>query len=277
MKVILFNPLSKKGESLQILGEYRKSIKDKEEVVIHDIVNLGSSILGVLTQLSVDDQIIVIGGDGTLHQFVNVVKNIVLLPRVYLYKAGSGNDFSRDFKGKSIDITDYIANLPTCEVKNKSFKALNCCGFGVDSEVCNSLEVNSLKKNGIGYIKKTLQTFINFKRFDLDVIVDGKEYHYRNVWLSTIMNGKYIGGGMKLAPSADRLDDKLNIIVIHSVNLVKLLMIFPFIFIGKHMWFKNVGITELIGSSVTLKSSRGIVVQSDGEIYPVTDTIECRI
>ena len=48
------------------------------------------------------------------------------------------------------------------------------------------------------------------------------------------MNGKYIGGGMKIAPEANRNDDILEIYIIKAKSYKKIIPVFPLIYLGLH-------------------------------------------
>ena len=64
--------------------------------------------------------------------------------------------------------------------------------------------------------------------------MDGKSYSYKKVWLASVMNGKFYGGGMMPTPNQDRLreDGKISVLVFHDVGKLRALMIFPSIFSG---------------------------------------------
>ena len=80
------------------------------------------------------------------------------------------------------------------------------------------------------------------------------------------MNGKYFGGGMKLSPNSDRGDNVLELFVIHTLSFWKLLCVFPLIFLGKHLWFKYLGISILKGREFIFEANAPQVLQSDGEV-----------
>jgi diacylglycerol kinase family enzyme len=159
-----------------------------------------------------------------------------------------------------------LINLPLVTIDGKEEVFVNGCGYGVDGEVCVLVNSSAEKKKGIQYFKNAVSTLKGFNRYDLEIEIDGVRHTYKNVWFSTITNGKYFGGGMKVSPTSDRNDGVLEAIIIHSVSFPVLLFIFPFIFIGKHFWFKSVGITLLRGKTFKLAASRPLVYQTDGEV-----------
>ena len=54
---------------------------------------------------------------------------------------------------------------------------------------------------------------------------------FDNVFFFVVMNGKYIGGGMKIAPKALRSDDHLDVVIIQAKSFKQILPIFPLVFL----------------------------------------------
>lgn len=268
MYYILYNPLSSNGTSLKHVNKVEKKLqKEGIEYKIIDMVEASKNVDEAAQGIHREDTLIIIGGDGTLHRFVNAIRHIENNCQVYLYRGGTGNDFSRDFKKKMlIDITEYLKNLPSLTIDGENELFLNGCGFGVDGEVCLMVNDGENKKKGLNYFKSAVMLLKTFKRYNLEIEVDGVKHYYKNVWLAVVNNGKYFGGGMKITPQSDRSDDILEVCIVHSVSFAKLLFIFPFIFLGKHLWFKQVGISMLSGKHFVLKADRPQVCQTDGEV-----------
>ena len=279
MYYILYNPLSSNGKSkkhVDIITEILN--KENKESKVISLLDAAKDIDSYSKMIHRDDVMIIVGGDGTLHRFVNGIRNIQNNSKVYLYRGGTGNDFSRDFpKEKLIDITEAIKNLPIVTVNGNEELFLNGCGFGVDGEVCLMMENKANKKKGLNYFKSAIMLLKSFKRYDLELEVDGVRHTFKNVWFTVVNNGRYFGGGMKITPSSDRGDRILEACVIHSVSFWKILLIFPLIFIGKHMWFKKVGISVIKGQSFKAKASTSQVFQTDGEVLKNVKEFEIKI
>ena len=268
MYYILYNPLSSNGSGKKHVVRIEELLKsENKEYEVIDLVEANKDVMGHASKIHRTDTLIIVGGDGTLHRFVNAIKGIQNNSEVYLYRGGTGNDFSRDFpKQMLINITENLKNLPSVTICGKEELFLNGCGFGVDGEVCLMVNDKENKKKGLNYFKSAIMLLKKFKRYDLELEVDGVRHTYKNVWFTVVNNGKYFGGGMKITPSSDRNDRILEACVIHSVSFWKILLIFPLIFIGKHMWFKHVGISVIKGQHFIAVSSAPQVFQTDGEV-----------
>ena len=268
MYYILYNPLSSNGKSVELIKDVEAELsKTNEEVKAIDLVRVSKNIPGFVRKIKSDDKFVILGGDGTLHRFANEIKNIPNQNEIYLYKGGTGNDFSREFKNQQlINISNYIRNLPKYLTDGEEMVFLNSCGFGIDGAVCAAVNDSKTKKSGLEYAKKLLSLLKTFPRYDLDVEVDGVRHTFKKVWLAAVCNGQYFGGGMKISPTSDRSDDVLECYVIHTLGFAKLLCVFPSIFIGKHMWFKKSGVTFLTGRKFKFAASQPLPFQSDGEV-----------
>ena len=101
--------------------------------------------------------------------------------------------------------------------------------------------------------------------------VDGKTYEFDNVWLAPSMNGRYVGGGMMMAPSQDRMGNTLSLVVYSCKSKLKSLILFPSIFKGEHVSHTDV-VTIVKGHKIHVKYDKPCAVQIDGDT--VLDVIE---
>lgn len=275
MKHIFYNPLANNGKGKQAAEELAAELgKDAFKVDVRNI-----NVLQYLDRLSEEDEVFLVGGDGTLNCFCNTVKNKPLKNNVWLCKGGSGNDFLHDMEaycqnGKVL-LNEWIKDLPTVTVNGKERVFINGVGYGIDGYCCEVGDAIREKNPGakINYAGIAIKGLLfKYKPFNATVVVDGKEYSYRKVWLAPTMKGRYYGGGMKVAPSQDRKNPErtLTNVVIRGGKL-PVLILFPGIFKGEHIKKKkNVFLTE--GKEITVKFDRPTAIQIDGEtILNVTE------
>lgn len=224
-----------------------------------------------------EDEVVLIGGDGTINYLINHVDTDNVKNNIYLLGNGTGNDFLNDIgekPGREILINKYLKNLPVATVKGKDYKFINNMSFGIDGYCCE--EADRIKANNpnkkINYTAIAIKGLLfAFKPRTAWIEVDGRAYKYDNVWLAPSMKGRYCGGGMMLAPDQDRFSGKLNVIVYTCPSKLRSLIKFPLIFEGKH-----VALTEMVkvieGNKIHVKFSEPSAVQIDGEtILDVTE------
>lgn len=258
MKYYLYNSKSNNGIKPEILNE----VKVVEAV--------GLDYPKFFDELKKDDEVVLIGGDGTLNFFINAMKGHEIKNNVYLLGSGTGNDFFNDIEekpGTEVLINKYLTNLPTVRVQGKESLFINNMGFGIDGyccEVADQIKAKTPNKE-INYTSIAIKGLLFFfKPCDATVEVDGKKYEFHHVWLAPTMKGRFYGGGMMMAPAQDRFSDKLTVVVYYGKSKLKSLINFPSIFKGEHVNKLDM-ITVLTGNKVHVKFSRPCAAQIDGE------------
>ncbi|MDY0276656.1 MAG: diacylglycerol kinase family protein [Acholeplasma sp.] len=271
MHLILYNPLSRNGKNVKLVFKLKSSlIREGKQVEVINILNI-EDIEDFIYSHNHVSKIIIIGGDGTLNKLVNAIRGLEVKPEIYLSRAGTGNDFIRSLKVKKkkafIDIKKYLENLPSVTFNDEEMLFLNGVGSGLDGHVCYLLNNSNNRKSKGNYFKNAIKAFREFKPLVSRVKIDDQEeMRIDKTWFVTVMNSKYFGGGMKIAPKADRESDYLNVVIIKKIPKWLLLLIFPTIYLGWHVIFnKYVEIYQ--ANSVEVNFSRLTYLQIDGEDY----------
>ena len=271
MIYILYNPVSgdrhtkEKSEVLKLIKDY-----DAQSIDLTKIYKLDELLL----PLTEDDTIILCGGDGTINRFVNNTKNIDIKADILYYPAGTGNDFARDVSVPSTDapftIKHLLKDLPTVEVKGKTYHFLNNVGFGIDGYCCEQGDIQKAKSDKpVNYTAIAIKGLLfHFKPRNATVTIDGITTKYRRVWIAPTMKGRYYGGGMMAAPDQDRSnpDKSLSLMLYHNAGKIKALMVFPKIFTGEHVKHSKI-VTIKSGHEITVTFDRPTPLQIDGETF----------
>lgn len=222
-----------------------------------------------------EDKVVLSGGDGTLHHFVNECGGQAPEHPVYYYPTGSGNDFMADVREREKDglvlLNLYIQNLPTVTVKGETRYFLNGVGYGIDGYCCEEGDRQRAESsNTINYAAIAIKGMMSaFQPVEADVTVDGKTHHYSHVWLAPAMNGRFYGGGMMVAPNQNRLngEGKVTVVVMHCKSKLKTLSVFPSIFKGTHVRHTEM-VEVFIGRNISVSFNRPTALQIDGETVP---------
>jgi diacylglycerol kinase family enzyme len=265
MDIFLFNELSR-GFKVKKINKMMKKWSKKHKSTTFGVSLIDLEIDKFFERLKSDDRLVVVGGDGTLHYFVNYINNIEVKNDIFYIPNGTGNDFYKSIK-KEIKkpVNKYLLNLPTVEFNDKKLYFLNGCGTGLDGYVCSLVNICE-KKGKLSFFKCTYKGFRKYKRTDITVTVDGKEIEFKRVFLASIMNGNVEGGGMKMTPKAKRLDEYIDICIIHKLSKFSLILCFPLIYLGKHT-IKRKAVTILSGKEISIKCEEGMYMQVDGEDF----------
>lgn len=266
---VLYNPLCGNGS-----GEEDAKMLDialpntKRFFDMTKITNYAAFLSG----MSADDYLIVAGGDGTLNRFANDTAGLEIQPEILYFPIGTGNDFAREFGKKPyadpFPVTEQLKDLPTVEVKGKTYHFLNGVGFGLDGYCCeegDKLREKSDKK--VNYTAIAIKGLLfRFAPRRAAVTADGQRYTYDKVWIAPTMHGKYYGGGMMPAPSQDRGNSEktLSLMVLHGAGRLRTLCALPGIFKGTHVKHKNM-VTIHTGHEINVEFDRPTPLQIDGE------------
>ena len=221
-------------------------------------------------ELKPEDEVVIIGGDGTINHLINYVKDYDYKNNIYLYPNGTGNDFLNDINekpGKEILLNKYLKNLPIVKVQDQQRYFINNMGLGIDGYCCEEADRIKAKSPNkkINYTAIAIKGLLfHFKPRHVWLEIDGKSYEYDNVWLPPTMKGRFYGGGMMVAPGQDRLSDKLTVVVYSCKSKLKSLLIFPSIFEGKHVSHKDV-VHIYEGNKIHVRFSEPCAAQIDGD------------
>lgn len=232
----------------------------------------------IMTSLKPNERILVIGGDGTLSNVLQVVKKT---PIGYI-PTGTGNDFARGSgvsesplealahfeksQGKKINVIQYQINGDNC-------LAINNVGIGIDAAVVamtNQSEtkkwLNRFKLGKMSYILILLKLLFTKKAFSAEIKTENSHYKIDNIFLLTVTNHPYFGGGIPIWPEATIEDRDVDVVLIKRHNIIKLIYLLLLIVTKKQA--KHPNIMHIKTNSLTIKTFNPEYVQADGEDLP---------
>lgn len=215
----------------------------------------------------------VIGGDGTLHSVLPILKETGI--PLAIIPAGSGNDTARSF-GIPFDTVSSLNVLLTGQsqavdlISTSGTLTLTALAIGFDAQVAANVNDSSYKKwcntlrvGRVAYVIGILHTLLTFKPGRVSVTCDDHTLTYDSTWMTAISNMPYYGGGFKISPQAHPNDGELDICVVHGCTRLQLLRLFPTVLIGRHVNLPFV--TMLRGRQISIKSEMKQLALGDGE------------
>lgn len=246
---------------------------------------LSSLISTVITTLTTDDTLVIIGGDGTLNEAIATLKQLgSLIPVAYL-PAGTGNDFARQLR-LTKDATTFLSQLQFQQLRQLEFLtyterltgqqgvALNSLGFGLDAEICalNTNEAKTTKKSwGLGklsYLTPIIDAFKHHKNFEATVKVNHHAVqHYDKLLLIGFFNHAYFGGGVKFVPQAIQNSHTFETVLARDVATSTILRAAPAIFRGTHFDRFPDHLIRQTSTRASIHIETPITMQTDGEVY----------
>ncbi len=261
---ILYNPNAGDGtihdsaDALRVLLNGEVRLLDITRVVNYRV------FLGGLEQ---DDYLILVGGDGTLHRFVNDTEGIDIPQEILYFPQGEINDFARGLGWREDDgpfpIGDYLKELPCAEINGRYVRFLNGVGCGLDGYCCAQ---RGQQQSGAGTNHRAIAVrglLFHCSPARAKVTVDGAAHTYCRVWLAQTVYGRYCGGALPV-PTRKRDGKTLSVMVLHDVGRLRALAIFSGIFSGKHVKHKK-QVEILTGREIAVEFDRPVPLQIDGE------------
>lgn len=215
-------------------------------------------------------EIWIIGGDGTLHHFLNKF-GIPDIP-ISLLPGGTGNDAFRTM-GFPKKLKTWLQKWEHSTIEYRDVGSCNqilfhnCCGAGFDAEVAHDLALARRKiQKKPAYLPIVLKKLWNF---DGQINAQGLGIVERNYFMLNVNIGKFIGGGFKITPLGACHDGLMDVCAIPSVKKWKRWFYLPVLAFGLHphlswIFYKKV-------SNISIKFDHPTLIQMDGEVYQMKE------
>ena len=293
---IIINPKSGKRAFRRQRIYLWKLLRKRREPFVYRVTKYAEHAIELARELVERgcDEILVLGGDGTLSEVINGIMRadipeeqraqicFGLMPR------GTGNDWGRfwgltkDYK-KSLDrffngkkqpldigcITYWRNGI----VHHRYF--INSVGFGVDSLTCQW--ATTLKyyigSHHVNYFFALLAAICAHKSQKIELIVDGKTIVNDMLFTMNIGNGPFSGGGIKQNPDADPRDGVFHSIFVRTPTFLQVLKAIPRLFNGRLTDLNFVH--TFVGKEVEVNTRKHLMFEADGILENIMGP--CRI
>lgn len=214
-----------------------------------------------------------VGGDGTLSRIAGALAGTKAVLSVI--PAGTGNDFARTM-GIPLSPTaacDVLLTGVTVPLDLGMYNGIyfyNAIGAGLDAEVAAEANRTFKRFSSIAYILALLKQLAIYRPQPVTIEVDGKIVS-GPVWLVTVANARYYGGGMKIAPLANPQDGFADIVVVGNVHRLNFLRLFPLVYSGRHVGHPAVQVFR--GKEIRIDSVNKLSVHADGDLAGTTPVV----
>jgi diacylglycerol kinase (ATP) len=233
------------------------------------------------------DEVVVVGGDGTLNEVVNglFTASHGEPPGVILsvIPSGTGRDFSRNIGLRSFDHAletlgaGTVASVDVARIDyhdaegGRSHYFVNAGDVGIGAETAALLNRSSKVLGGkISYFLGAARTVFSFQGRPARVVVDGEPVYDGKLAMACMMNGRMLAGGMLMAPEASMHDGLLDILILRDVPKYTLLFsLLPSVYFGRHL--AHPAVAFLRGSTIEVTADEPLLFEADGEQPGTTD------
>lgn len=262
----------------KLLIELPKHKINYKFLITESIEQLAKLLSQLKNTIHPNDILVVVGGDGSLNQFVTFYMKYQFENSIGYIPAGSGNDFARAHQIPtdthkallhlfSVKETQELSIIIATEGKRKHY-AVNSIGFGIDGLIGHFIN-SGKKKEKLGsraYFLGIFSGFIKQKKFPLTLTVDDGVYEFGNVQLGLVANNPSFGGGIYIIPEASGKDDELNILIADNVSARDLASIISRLVTNKtHL--SHPKLYSFKSKEVTIHIESSQYAQKDGEVF----------
>lgn len=219
------------------------------------------------------DGLLVAGGDGTVHEIVNLMMKGNLDLPLGIIGSGTSNDFAT-YLGVNTDLEAYLDTIAAGRTRRVDIGLMDGTYFinvaSGGAMACIAHEVNARIKNSLGkmaYYLKGIGELPKFRYFPLKIEADGAHYELET-FLFVIINSPVVGSMKNVANGVAVDDGKLDLLSIGKCSIPKLMSITADLIAGKPVSERE-DVLHVQAKHFRIES--GIPVESDidGECGPM--------
>ena len=221
--------------------------------------------------------LVVVGGDGSVHEVANGLAGVDEPPDVAIVPRGTGWDFVRTF-GIPRDIEEATAVALDGETREVDLGVVtyrawdgsearavfaNVASAGMSGAIAQRANTASKAFGGkASYLWATFAVFVRWSATHVRLTVDD-EHREGRLFDVVVANGRYFGGGMQICPEAEPDDGLLDVLTIGDVTKRDLVLTMPKIYRGTHLPHPK---AELLrGRTVLVDADEPLPLELDGE------------
>ena len=291
MYYIIMNPASKSGRGNEIWKKVEPVLISRQipyQFTASTHIGHVAELVAEITKTDKDVNIIILGGDGTINEALQGIRDFSKVKIGYI-PTGSSNDLARDMNlsKNPLEILETILSgkvVRTADIGVLTYGQTQryfvvSSGIGFDAAVCEEAlssrikdVLNKLKLGKLTYLGIALKQLITAKPVSCELYLDDREpiCVKRFLFIASMIR-RYEGGGFKFCPDADAEDGLLDICFVGRLPKLLILIALPTAFFGKHYMFPH--ISHHRAHKVEIKTSSPLWVHTDGEVHFKADHI----
>lgn len=278
--VLIVNPRAAGGRAARVGSAAAAGLRDRGLTVeVHETTApRAATDLALAAASAGAGAVVALGGDGTVHEVAEGLMgsgaDAAGRPALGVVPAGTGNDFVK-LLGVDGDVRrtlDLIAagatrvwdvGLARWPGGEETF--VNAMGTGIDVEVVRQLERLERMPGVASYGVAVLRALRRFRPVPLELRLDGVATE-RDVMMIAIANGRCIGGGFYVCPSAIPDDGLLDTCIVEEVGLLGIARIMVRLLRGAHGVHPRVALGRARRVHVGARGHADLFFQLDGEL-----------
>lgn len=284
MALVLLNPHARSGRARALADALQRELSRLDASARLEMPANVSDAHALIAQQPRGARIVVVGGDGTLHQLLPAL--LAGGHETALVPAGSGDDSARALGLRGLALPQALAHALTApshavdvgqvqtEHAQRPFFSSLCAGF--DAAVAQRA-LNGPRWLGgrLRYLLATLRQVSSLRLYDIRITVDGlAPYSGSALFVSTLNTPSY-GGGLPAVPTARIDDGRLNLLLAGRFGRAATLAMLPRLMAGRHLGHAQVRCLPF--SRLHIEAAAALPLAADGEAMLDARHIELRV
>ncbi len=268
--VLVYNPVSGHADFKNKLDEILERFQQHDCMLMAYRTCRDNSALPEFIREAGAEGIVVAGGDGTLHEVVNILmRNEIRLP-VAIIGSGTSNDFA-SYLGVTEDLGTYIAQIAAGRTRQVDLGRsgeeyfVNVASAGMLTSIAH--EVDPRLKNSFGkmaYYLHSLGELPHFRSVPLHIEANGQSFE-EQAFFFLIANSGTVAGFRNAIPSASLNDGRLDLLLVRQCSIPEFMTLAAELVGGRSILGKK-SVLYLQAESIRVSSDEGLDSDLDGEL-----------
>ena len=221
----LVNPISGNTKKDEILHLVHTEMQEKEIPFEFTFTNPSGNYDFLKDKIEAEEitDIVMIGGDGTVNQVVDALRDTKIRFGIIPVGSGNGLAFAAGIPKKPIDAIQLVLKAASKPVDafliNNQFSCM-LSGVGFDAQVAHDFA----SKASRGLMTYTQQSLINYFKappYPFEIMLENFSF-FTDAYFISIANSNQFGNNFTIAPKASLNDGLLDIVVVQKMNKAKM-------------------------------------------------------
>ncbi len=275
---LFLNPIAGRGRAKRRLPRILELL---EAAGIHVEVHQSAGVGDLENQVreavrSGCSQLIVAGGDGSVHEAVNGIMSARGQAALGVVPVGTGNDFAKaagiplDWEAATTLLARRVADgaeprsMDLGRMNDRWFA--NGAGIGLDAKVTKIARSYRWPVGDLVYLAAIFRAMVDGIATP-EILVESDALQWDGpLTLANISNGPWVGGMFHIAPMAKNDDGALELLIAAPVTRRRILQLLPKLMRGSHMQEKEIAHASV--RRVKVSASAPVPSHLDGEVQP---------
>lgn len=245
---VILNPQA--GSAEAVLASLRRAVERLDEVEIRQTDGAGEAReLAAQAVREGFGRLVAVGGDGTLNEVLNGLAPDFDRAELGLVPAGTGNDLARTLEippapeeAVEVLLAGAVRPLDVARLHagDRQRWFLNVSAGGFSGEVEEELKAEIKEAWGpLSYVRTAFEALAELEAYRVRLVLDPGSPEEERLRLAAVnvvvANGRFVGGGLHVAPDAAPDDGLLDVIAIRAAPVARLSLLASRVVVGQHL------------------------------------------